>query len=85
MDFKVYDIAIIFISTDKNVALIYSSQFVNRKQRVMHCQAALNIMNLSMLSPRVGGGGMATQGKLTERAFPGVGILTFSVAPGSGI
>ena len=47
------------------------------------------LMHLSMLSPRVGGGGgRATHGKLTERAFPWVGILTFkrkSVAPGSGI
>ena len=38
-------------------------------------------MHLSMLSPRVGGGGggggRATDGKLIERAFPWVGILTF--------
>ena len=39
-------------------------------------------MHLSMLSPRVGGGGGGGDGKLTERAFPWVGILTFSVAPG---
>ena len=30
-------------------------------------------------------GGRATHGKLTECAFPWVGILTLSVAPGSGI
>ena len=47
-------------------------------------------MHLSMLSPRVGGGGggggggRATHGKLTERAFPWVGILTFKHL-GSGI
>ena len=34
-------------------------------------------MHLSMVSPRVGGGG-ATHGKLTQRAFPGAGILTQS-------
>ena len=39
-------------------------------------------MHLSMLSPRVGGGGgRATHGKLTERAFPWVGILTFKALP----
>ena len=34
-------------------------------------------MHLSMVSPRVGGGG-ATHGKLTQRAFPWAGILTQS-------
>ena len=34
-------------------------------------------MHLSMVSPRVGGGG-ATQGKLTQSAFPWAGILTQS-------
>ena len=42
-------IAIILILTDKNVALIYSSQFVNRKQRVVYCQAALNITYSSVV------------------------------------
>ena len=39
-------------------------------------------MHLSMLSPRVrgGGGGLPTE-KLTERAFPWVGILTFKRCP----
>ena len=32
-------------------------------------------MHLSMFSPRVGGG-RATHGKLTQPAFPWVGILT---------
>ena len=41
-------------------------------------------MHLSMLSPRVGGGGQATHGKLTERAFPWVGILTFKRCPRVG-
>ena len=45
-------------------------------------------MHLPILSPRVGGGGggggRATHGKLTERAFPWVGILTFKRL-GSGI
>lgn len=35
-------------------------------------------MHLSMVSPRVGGGGGATHGKLTQRAFPWAGILTQS-------
>ena len=36
-------------------------------------------MHLSMVSPRVGGGGgWATHGKLTQRAFPWAGILTQS-------
>ena len=39
-------------------------------------------MHLSMLSPRVGG--WATLGKLTPRAFPWVGILTFGCCPGVG-
>ena len=34
-------------------------------------------MHLPMVSPRVGGGG-ATHGKLTQRAFPWAGILTQS-------
>ena len=34
-------------------------------------------MHLSMVSPRVRGGG-ATHGKLTQRAFPWAGILTQS-------
>lgn len=33
-------------------------------------------MHLSMVSPRVGEGGGATHGKLTQRAFPWAGILT---------
>ena len=45
------------------------------------------LMHLSMLSPRVGGGGgggRATHGKLTEHAFPWVGILTFKRCPRVG-
>ena len=41
-------------------------------------------MQLLMLSLRVGGGGggvQAIHGKLTERAFPWVGILTFMHCP----
>ena len=35
-------------------------------------------MHLSMVSPRVGWGGGATHGKLTQSAFPWAGILTQS-------
>ena len=41
------------------------------------------VMHLSMLNPRVGGG-RATHGKLTECAFPWVGILTFKSCPRVG-
>ena len=44
-------------------------------------QTVTNIMHLSMLNPRVGWGG-ATHGKLTQRAFLRVGILTFESCPG---
>ena len=36
------------------------------------------------VKPQGGGGGRATHGKLTERAFPGVGILTFKRCPRVG-
>ena len=39
-------------------------------------------MHLSMLSPRVGGGGGFTYEKLTQRTFPWVAILTVCRCPG---
>ena len=42
------------------------------------------VMHLSMFSPRVGGGGRATHGKLTQPAFPWVGILTVERCPWVG-
>ena len=48
------------------------------------CLKFLDVMHLSMLSPKVQGRG-ATRGNLIQRAFPRVGILTLSPAPGSGI
>ena len=44
--------------------------------------AAPNLMHLSMFSPRVGG--QATHGKLTQQAFPWVGILTVERCPWVG-
>ena len=46
--------------------------------------AYIILMHLSMLSPRVVGAAQATLGKLTRRAFPWVGILTFGLCRGVG-
>ena len=40
---------ILILLTDRNVALIIQSQFVNRKQRIVHSQGAFNI-NFSTVS-----------------------------------
>ena len=54
--------------------------FWKSRFQAAECNAPINV------KPQGGGGGgRATHGKLTESAFPWVGILTFSVAPGSGI
>ena len=65
--------------TTNNQKKKYNS--VKHLQRQQFSFTKTTIMHLSMLSPRVGG--RATHGKLTESAFPWVGILTLSVAPGT--
>ena len=47
VDLKVHNVQripiILIVLTNKNVALIYSVKFANRKQRIVHFQGASNI------------------------------------------
>ena len=53
---------------------------IRQIRKYLPAESTKCLMHLSMLSPRVGEGGVggrATHGKLTERAFPRVGNLTW--------
>ena len=66
------------------VSVLRSSDLylLSRCQEQKICGLLANLMHLSMLSPWVGmGGGAGYPRKLTERAFPWVGILTFTCCP----
>ena len=61
---------------------------IDGSRRLLINDPSDKIMHFTMLSPWVGGGGRgegAMHGKLTERAFPWEGVLTFNVALGLGI